>query len=102
MTNEAFDAAIASIENQEGVPAGVRNAQKQAVRSGSISVQLNDQGKLAIPKKKADKYGVKAGGTAHLFGRGHSFDLVAPKHVDEMREKEAEVMEALYDNLDFG
>ncbi len=102
MTQDAFEAVIQSIASNESIPAGVRNAQKQAVYSGSESVILNDQGKLAVPKKTASKHGLKAGESVHLFGRGAAFDLVAPKNVEELRAKEAQILEDLYDSVDFG
>lgn len=102
MTKEAFAAAIASIEGRTDLDTGTRNAHKHALFSRSITVQLNDQGKMAIPKKNAEEFGITAGGSAHLFGRGHSFDIVAPANLEEMHQKEAAVMEELYDNVDFG
>lgn len=102
MTQEAFEAVIESISSNEEVPSGVRNAQKQAVYSGSENVTLNDQGKLTVPKKTAKQHGLDAGESVHLFGRGAAFDLVAPQDVKEMREKEAQILEDLYDSVDFG
>ena len=102
MTQEAFEAVIESIASKEEVPAGVRNAQKQAVYSGSESVTLNDQGKMTVPKKTANQHGLKAGESVHLFGRGAAFDLVAPQDVKELRAKEAQILEDLYDSVDFG
>lgn len=102
MTKEAFSAVIKSIEESLELPVGTRNAQKQALFSRSIMVQLNDQGKMSIPKKNAEEFGITAGGTAHLFGRGQSFDIVAPANVEELHEREAAVLEDLYDTVDFG
>ncbi|MFC0019923.1 hypothetical protein AAFN60_17325 [Roseibacillus persicicus] len=102
MTQEAFEAVIESIASNAEVAPGVRNAQKQAVYAGSESVTLNDQGKLAVPKKTAQAHGLEAGESVHLFGRGAAFDLVAPKDVEELREKEAKILEDLYDSVDFG
>lgn len=102
MTQEAFEAVIESIASNETIPSGVRNAQKQAVYSGSESVTLNDQGKLTVPKKTAKQHGLDAGESVHLFGRGAAFDLVAPQDVEELREKEAQILEDLYDSVDFG
>lgn len=102
MTQEAFEAVIESIASNTEIPAGIRNAQKQAVYSGSESVTLNDQGKLAVPKKTALRHGLEAGESVHLFGRGAAFDLVAPKDVEELRAKEAKILEDLYDSVDFG
>ena len=93
---------IESIASNESISAGVRNAQKQAVYSGSESATLNDQGKLSVPKKTATKHGLDAGESVHLFGRGAAFDLVAPKDVEELRSKEAQILEDLYDSVDFG
>ncbi len=69
LTDDAFEALISSIASNPDLPVGVKNAQKQAVYSGSVSALLNDQGKLAIPKKIAEGRGLDAGGVAHLFGR---------------------------------
>ncbi|MDQ8188697.1 hypothetical protein [Roseibacillus persicicus] len=102
MTQEAFEAVIESIASNAEVAPGVRNAQKQAVYAGSESVTLNDQGKLAVPKKTAQAHGLEAGESVHLFGRGAAFDLVAPKDVEELCEKEAKILEDLYDSVDFG
>lgn len=102
MTQEAFEAVIQSIASNENVPLGVRNAQKQAVYSGSESVTLNDQGKLTVPKKTAKEHGLDAGGSVHLFGRGAAFDLVAPQDVEKLRAKEAQILEDLYESVDFG
>lgn len=102
MTQEAFEAVIESIATNESISPGVRNAQKQAVYSGSESVTMNDQGKLSVPKKTANKHGLDSGESVHLFGRGAAFDLVAPQDVEELRAKEAQILEDLYDSVDFG
>ena len=102
MTQEAFEAVIESIASNENTPVGVRNAQKQAVYSGSESVTLNDQGKMTVPKKTAKQHGLDSGEAVHLFGRGAAFDLVAPRDLEEMRAKEAQILEDLYDSVDFG
>ncbi|MBK1835307.1 hypothetical protein [Roseibacillus ishigakijimensis] len=102
MTHEAFEALIESIATNGDVPTGIRNAQKQAVYGESTSVTLNDQGKLTVPKRTAEDFGFEAGGAVHLIGRGRAFDLVSPAHMEELREKEREILESLYDSVDFG
>ncbi len=101
LTQEAFDAVLHSISSNESVAAGVRTAQRYAVHSGSEIVTLNDQGKLTVPKKTAKAHGLEAGEPVHLFGRGTAFDLVAPGDVEEMNAKEEQLMENLFDTVEF-
>ncbi|MEM9079675.1 MAG: hypothetical protein AAGC74_03180 [Verrucomicrobiota bacterium] len=102
LTNEAFEAMIESINEDAELSSGQKSAKKGLIYSLNESAHVNDQGKLAIPKKLAEEQGIEAGEPVHLFGRGTNFDLVSPRDVDALRAAEAKVLENLYDTVDFG
>jgi len=101
LTEEAFDAAIESIQNSE-LPAGVKSRQKAALYTHNQPVSVNEQGKILIPKKFADDRGLEADANIHFLGRGNYFEIITPKHYEALIASEQEVMTSLYDTLDFG
>ena len=100
LTDEAFEAMIASIDGAE-MPAGVKGQRKGLLFSRNTPVMINDQGKLVIPKKVAEEHGLEAGGAVHLFGRGTNFDLVSPRDQGAMLEAEEALLGDLYYTVDF-
>ena len=54
LTDEAFEAMIASIDASE-LSAGMKSQRKGLVYSRNTRVTINDQGKLLIPKKLAEE-----------------------------------------------
>ncbi len=101
LTDQAFEAMIASIDSDENLNAGQRSIKKGLVYSRNTPVTVNEQGKLLIPKKLAEDYGVESGGQVHLLGRGSNFDLVSPAHFPTLMSAEADVLADLYDSVDF-
>jgi len=102
LTNEAFEAMIASIDEDPALNAGQKGAKKGLLYSLNESANLNDQGKLSIPKKVAQKQGFASGEEVHLSGRGTNFDMVSPRDIDALRAAENKILEDLYDSVDFG
>ena len=99
MTEEAFRAAIDSIQNNPNLPNGIKNRQKGVLFSHNQPVTVNGQGKMLIPKKFAEERGVEPESTVHLFGRGSSFEIVTPANYEALIENEKEVLSGLYDSL---
>jgi len=100
LTDEAFEAMIASIDGSD-LPAGVKSQRKGLVYSRNTPVTINDQGKLLIPKKLAEEHGMAAGGAAHLYGRGTNFDIVSPRDHAAMQAAEEALLGDLYESVDF-
>ena len=100
LTDEAFEAMIASIDTSE-LSAGMKSQRKGLVYSRNTQVTINDQGKLLIPKKLAEEHGLQAGGAAHLYGRGTNFDIVSPRDHPAMQAAEEALLGDLYESVDF-
>ncbi len=101
LTEEAFDAALESIQNAD-LPAGVKSRQKAALHTHNQPVSVNEQGKILIPKKFAEERGLTAEGNIHFLGRGNYFEIITPNHYEALMASEQDVLSSLYDTLDFG
>lgn len=102
LTEDAFQALIASINNDETLNAGKKSRKKGALFTHNTKVSVNDQGKILIPKKLAEERGFEPEGKVHLLGRGNYFELLTPKDYLQLMEDEEDVLENLYDTVDFG
>ena len=101
LTDDAFAAMVCSIDNDESLAAGQKNAKKGLVYSRNTPVSINEQGKLLIPRKLVEEQGLELGGSVYLFGRGTNFDLVSPRDYEAMQAAEEALMADLYDSVDF-
>ena len=101
LTDEAFEAMIRSIDNDPELTAGAKGRKKGLLYSRNTQVNMNDQGKILIPKKVAEEHGLAAGGTVHLYGRGTNFDIVSPRDHAAMQKAEEALLDDLYDSVDF-
>ena len=101
LTDAAFAAMILSIDNDPDLPAGQKGRRKGLLYSRNTQVNLNDQGKILIPKKLAEEHGLSPGGLVHLYGRGTNFDIVSPRDHAAMEAAEEADLDGLYDSVDF-
>ena len=62
VTDEAFDAMIRSIEEDEGLNAGQKGQKTGLLYTLNTPVTINEQGRMLIPKKLAEEQGMEAGG----------------------------------------
>lgn len=102
LTENAFQAAIDSIQNDPELPSGIKNKRKGTLYTHNQPVNVNTQGKMLIPKKFAEARGLVAEASVHLLGRGNNFDLIDAKNYEALIAIEQEVMADLYETLDFG
>jgi DNA-binding transcriptional regulator/RsmH inhibitor MraZ len=101
VTDEAFEAMIRSIEEDEGLNAGQKGQKTGLLYTLNTPVTINEQGRMLIPKKLAEEQGMEAGGMVHLFGRGTNFDIVSPRDYAAMSEAQEELVTELWDTVGF-
>lgn len=101
LTGAAFEAMILSIDSDPNLSAGMKSRKKGLLYSRNAQVNLNDQGKILIPKKLAEERGLAPGGLVHLYGRGTNFDIVSPRDHAAMEAAEEADLDGLYDSVDF-
>lgn len=102
LTDHAFHAALASIQENPALSSGEKSRRKGALHTHNQPVTINDQGKMLIPKKFAEDRGLEPEAIIHLLGRGSSFEIITQANYDALYKEEAAVMADLYDTLDFG
>ena len=102
LTDEAFRAALASIQNNTELSNGIKTRQKGSLHTHNQPVTVNEQGKMLIPKKFADEQSLEPEASIHLLGRGNFFEIINPRNYEAIMTSESEVLTSLYDSLDFG
>lgn len=102
LTDEAFTAAIQSIQENPDLTNGMKSRQKGVLHTHNQPVSVNEQGKMLIPKKFALDQGLEPDASIYLLGRGSFFEILNTQNYQSMMEKESEVFTALYETIDFG
>ncbi|MDP0490655.1 MAG: MraZ N-terminal domain-containing protein [Verrucomicrobiota bacterium JB023] len=102
LTDKAFSAMMESIDQNETLTVGQKAQAKSSISARIEPVHMNDQGKLAVPKKLADKMGLETSNMVYLRGRITSFDLVSPRDIEAMEAAEEKALGNLFDIVGFG
>ena len=101
LTDEAFERMLRSIDENEALTPGQRGQRKGMLHTMNTAVTMNGQGKVAVPKKLAEKRGLEAGGEVHLYGCGTNFDIVSPRDHAAMLDAHEKLKKDLYGSVDF-
>lgn len=92
-TQAALDRKLNDIEmNKEATP--IQKDRARAVLYGSaLESNVNDQGKLTIPKALAEKHHLELPGAVHVTGRGELFEIFTPENGAKIEALEEDLSE---------
>lgn len=98
LTVEALEAMVTTIENHSKRTAGEIREAKEFLYAHIITVTLNAQGKLLIPKEWSERANIKAESSIVLVGRGDYFEIYNSSDYPTIdRSQKARVFESMAD-----
>ena len=93
-TQTAFDRKLADIESTPEVTPAQRDRARGILFGSAIESKVNDQGKLTIPKARAEDHGLTLPGAVHLVGRGEIFEIFTPENGKAIQAAEENARES--------
>lgn len=93
LTREAYEEKVALIRDSSMEPVK-KNKALGILAMRCTDVQINDQGKLTVPKELCERAGIAPESEAVLVGRGHFFELLSGENFEKIFAIESN------DNLD--
>ena len=87
-TEDAFDRKLCEIEESEDLDPGTKDELGGYLHANSVEAQVNEQGKLLIPKHWAEERELGLPGAAMLVGRGDYFEMMNLEQYRLMKERE--------------
>jgi DNA-binding transcriptional regulator/RsmH inhibitor MraZ len=88
LTREAYDEKLELIRNSAMKPAK-KTKVIGILAMRSSDVQINDQGKLPVPREVCERAGISAESDVFLVGRGHYFEIWSAENFDKVLEIES-------------
>lgn len=87
-TEDAFDRKLTEIEDAEDLDPGTKDELAGYMHANSVVAQINEQGKLLIPKHWAEERELGLPGTAMLVGYGDFFEMMNLEQYRLVKERE--------------
>lgn len=84
----AFEKKLNQIEAAEDLDPGQKDKLKGMMTSTSLEAQVNEQGKLLVPKAWAEERELPLPGPVMLVGRGDTFEMMNVENYATMKERE--------------
>ncbi|MGE9267299.1 MAG: division/cell wall cluster transcriptional repressor MraZ [Verrucomicrobiales bacterium] len=88
MSEEAMERKYRQIEEAEDLTPKDRDRLSGLLSRKSHELQVNDQGKLTVPKAWAEEAGLELPGAVALVGRGNNFEMMTTENYEVMSERE--------------
>ncbi len=83
LTRDAYEEKVELIRNSSMEPVK-KNKALGILAMRCTDVQINDQGKLTVPKELCERAGIASESEAVLVGRGHYFELWSGENFDKI------------------